>query len=283
MLKMIRKIRISRKLLLISLTYTAPIAPLAAYLISATNKDINFARMEKFGNEYQRPLEQLLQSVARHEVIAHSMLSEKASTNDQIVGEQTRVERAMDSLDAVDRKLGVTLQFTDEGLASRKRENARASKVREKWQALKLQLSHLTPAASDEQHQSLIADIRTMITHSGDMSNLILDPDLDSYYLMDATLCALPQTQDRMSAMVLDGAEMLKKPTLTVAERTRLAVYAALLQESDLDRVSGSVHTALNEDANFYGTSESLQRKMPPGVDAYATATRAFVEMTLRL
>src|SRR5256886_10844306 len=43
--------------------------------------------------------------------------------------------------------------------------------------------------------------VRTIIMHAGDTSNLILDPDLDSYYLMDATLVTLPQTQDRLGVI----------------------------------------------------------------------------------
>ena len=37
-----------------------------------------------------------------------------------------------------------------------------------------------------------IADTVQLIAHVGDTSNLILDPDLDSYYLMDATVTLLP-------------------------------------------------------------------------------------------
>ena len=54
------------------------------------------------------------------------------------------------------------------------------------------------PQHVQDQYTSFVATIRTMITHAGDTSNLILDPDLDSYYLMDVTLLALPQTQDRI-------------------------------------------------------------------------------------
>ena len=48
-----------------------------------------------------------------------------------------------------------------------------------------------------------------MITHAGDMSNLILDPDLDSRYLMDATLLGLPQTQDRLATVTAYGTRIL--------------------------------------------------------------------------
>lgn len=48
-------------------------------------------------------------------------------------------------------------------------------------------------AAYDRLHEA----IRMAIVHAGDKSNLILDPDLDSYYLMDAALVAIPQALDR--------------------------------------------------------------------------------------
>jgi len=71
------------------------------------------------------------------------------------------------------------VKITDEGLAKRKREHYHAQTVRKEWQDLKTRLPHLDPVACDEQHLHLVFDVRTMITHAGDMSNLILDPDLD--------------------------------------------------------------------------------------------------------
>src|SRR6185503_613322 len=53
-----------------------------------------------------------------------------------------------------------------------------------------------------------------------------------------------------------------------------------LLQESDLDRIAGDVQTALNEDANFGGTSPSLQQNLPAAFERYRTATAAFIAMT---
>ena len=102
-----------------------------------------------------------------------------------------------------------------------------------------------------------------MITHMGDTSNLILDHDLDSYYLMDVTLLALPQTQDRLAQATQYGYEVLRRGGPTEAEKVRLAVYAAMLQEADVDRVAGSSRTSMNEDAGFNATSPSLQSRLP--------------------
>lgn len=43
--------------------------------------------------------------------------------------------------------------------------------------------------------------IRALITQVGDKSNLILDPDLDSYYVMDLVLLKVPDLLDRVTAV----------------------------------------------------------------------------------
>jgi methyl-accepting chemotaxis protein len=127
-------------------------------------------------------------------------------------------------------------------------------------------------------HAHLVADLRTMIAHAGDTSNLILDPDLDSYYVMDLTLLALPQTQDRTGAVIAQLQQIAARGRLTAAERQQLAVQAAFLREADRDRIVAGADTALNEDPNFYGRRESLQGSLKPAVDRYAAAATAFAD-----
>ncbi|MBC8095875.1 MAG: methyl-accepting chemotaxis protein [Akkermansiaceae bacterium] len=121
-----------------------------------------------------------------------------------------------------------------------------------------------------------------MITHSGDTSNLILDPDLDSYYLMDITLCALPQNQDRLGKVTATVGEWLRKSE-TAGHKAEIAVMAAMLAESDRDRIVGDAQTVLNEDKNFYGVSESLQQKLPVAIGSYKAATEGFIALLQRI
>ena len=128
-------------------------------------------------------------------------------------------------------------------------------------------------------HAHLVGDIRTMITHAGDTSNLILDPDLDTYYLMDVTLLALPQTQDRLARMMAYGEDTLRLPEIGEPQRVQLAVHAAALKESDADRLAADVQTALNEDQNFLGVSPSLQNNLPQAARTYADAAERLVAL----
>ena len=124
--------------------------------------------------------------------------------------------------------------------------------------------------------------IRTMISHSGDLSNLILDTDLDSYYLVDITLSALPQTQQRLSDMTLQEGAWLRSGQ-AVSNKTQVAIIAAMLQQDDQDRITGDAQTSLSEDKNFYGLSETLQKNLPPAIDQYTVANQIVIGMLNRI
>jgi methyl-accepting chemotaxis protein len=267
---LIDRVPISRRLLVIGAAFTLPIAPMLLLLASSVNGDIRTAELEMQGDEYQRPLEQLLAGLTEHEFIA-AVPNANAAARTQV---EQRVDAEFDALADVDRRIGEALQFTPDGLGLRKREHVRVETVRGEWKALK---ETSRAAAAGDAHRHLIADIRMMITHAGDTSNLILDPDLDSYYTMDATLLAFPQTQDRLASILTLAQGLGERRTLTPAEQIQLAVQASLLEEADVARIMGDVDTALNEDGNFYGRSDTLQQTLKPAADEYANAARGLI------
>jgi methyl-accepting chemotaxis protein len=283
MFKAFRSLKLGTKIVLTIGAFVIPLVVLTISTIKAYNKDINFGQYEKYGNEYQRPLQELLDAVPSHKLAAHRVLSGEPRARADADALQARVDRAFELLESTDARLGKTLQFTDEGLAKRNRTGVGVRNLKAKWQSVKSQWDKLTPETCDQQHAQLVADVRSMIAHSGDMSNLILDPDLDSYYLMDITLLALPQNQDRLATIIGFGESYLRRNQATRDDQVQMAVYAAMLQEADLDRIAADVQTALTEDTNFYGTSDSLQRNLPAAMTAYKAATEAFIELVRRV
>lgn len=196
----------------------------------------------------QRPYEDLFQ-----EVVA-LRLGEKTS----LCSAQEKLAVLKGTLDEV----GGDLQFTPEGLAARKRENA--------------QFSEIEKALKESRWTDAVAGIRTAIAHLGDTSNLILDPDLDSYYVMDITLLALPQMQERLQNILAEKEKFFTPPP-GESVRIQAALHAALLKESDLSRITADAQTALNEDKNFYEATPSLQAKLPEAVKDLQRQTDVFV------
>ncbi len=263
-----KRIPVWSKILLIIVTYTVLCGALASYLVaSGIRKDIAFAEQEKCGNAYQRPLEKLLQLLPEQ-----ARLAQDKGAQDQLTAKNAQIDQAFSELAKVNEELGERLSFTDAGLAQRKRDGAKFPNLQRQWQAIKGATGDTAAARTQ-----LTADIRAAIAQAGDTSNLILDPDLDTYYLMDATLCALPQTQDRLATLTDYVADVVKSKKITAAQRIQIAVHASMLKEADMDRVANDIQTATNEDANFYGTCATFQKEVPPAADAYATANKALL------
>ncbi|MEW6775588.1 MAG: methyl-accepting chemotaxis protein [Bdellovibrionota bacterium] len=269
---MLRNMKVSRKLLLISLSFSLPIGVLLFFLTKGINYDIRFATLEKYGNAYQRRLEKLFQHAIEHKILARQVLSGAKNLESALVQQQGLIAADLEDLSRIHQELAVDLQATSEGLAKRSREQASPEAIAEAWSTLKAGLPGMAPAASDYAHVPLFEKIRTLITHAGDTSNLILDPDLDSYYLMDVTLLALPQEQDRIQDIISYTQASFSDGTLAPAERMHLAVLGTLLRQSDVDRIQASAQTALNEDGNFYGESASLRQRLPGALRAHKEA-----------
>jgi methyl-accepting chemotaxis protein len=275
-MKRTRSLQLRHYILLAAVVGVLPMTGILLGVISTSvNKDINFGMQEMRGNAFQRPLEQLLDLIPRYEATARRAQAGDESAKRELTDLKGQIDSQFDALTAVyNGSLGRALKFNDAELAARKRDNARLSVVLADWQTLKS--SSTADAAGDAVNGRLVAAIRTMIAHAGDLSNLILDTDLDSYYLCDATLGALPQTQQRLSDTILQVSGWLHDGTVA-AHKADIAVMAAMLQQDDQDRITGDAQTSLSEDKNFYGISESLQKNLPPAIDKYTTANQAFL------
>ena len=278
-----KHINVSHKLTVISLAFSFPIAVLLYFVVSTINANIRFSALEEMGNEYQRPLEKLLNHLGRQQLLAMRQKNGLAGLETQLRGEADAIDKAFAALEAVDKFRGTDLQFTDEGLGGkRNRQHLKVGLVKSEWEELRKGLANATVEESDKLHEHLIANIRAMITHAGDTSNLILDPDLDSYYLMDCTLLALPQTQDRLTSIISNGYQALnnlQEGTTTRKQRHQFGMGAGLLQQSDLDRIVASTNTSLTEDANFYGVSGTLKPSLEPLLRRYQTETEEFIKL----
>jgi hypothetical protein len=259
-----------------------PMTGIVLFVIgTSVTKDINFGTQEMRGDAFQRPLEQLLDLFPRYQAAARNALAGDESAKAGMADLQRQIDSQLETLAAdYNGELGRALKFNDAELVLRKRDNARLSVVLAGWQSLKA--APLDVAASDDATASLVASTRTMIAHAGDLSNLILDSDLDSYYLMDITLCALPQTQQRLADITLQVGAWLRAGTIAT-NRNQIAVMAAMLQQDDQYRITGDAQTSLSEDKNFHGISESLQRNLPPAIDKYTAANQAFLGLLNRI
>lgn len=258
---MLSRLSIIQKMAISTVAFLSCIVALIYFYSGSIDANIDFARQEVRGNAYQRALMPLLYNVSKLQQ-AHQQAADSSATI-------ASINNDLKALQSVHTQLGAALQFTDEGLTSRGRQQLKLETVMAKWNELQKVTATAYSPDADAAYKSLLADVRGMIAHAGDTSNLILDPDLDSYYLMDITLLVLPQTIDRLGQI---NASLMGKTALDEEQKVEAAVQARMVKEGDFDRISADFDTAFKEDKNFNGESPTFKANLAKPIEEFNAA-----------
>ena len=276
----LKRLSLSQKMLLATGVCTLLVCYILYEFVRTKNEPISFAIQELKGNEYQRPIEKTFRAITKHRLATLRAVAGDRKSESEISSIQNDVAQGIQDLAQTDEKIGAVLQFTDEGLKQRKRENSRLSTIIQQWEEIKEKFGKIKIDEYDTLHTQMISNLRTMISHLGDTSNLVLDPDLDSYYLMDITLLALPQSQDRIQTVTVALEPIVRKGgVISFEDRMRAKVFASMMREADLERTKGDYQTSLNEDPNFYGKLETFITELTPAHNKFVSAYSTFIDI----
>jgi methyl-accepting chemotaxis protein len=227
--RFVGRLRYAQKFLLIGLVMMVPLAWVVKSYISAQNHGTAFADSESVGVTYLRPATNLLFQVVRARALAVRMAAHEAG-RPAVDAARGRVNEAIAAVDA-ERAAARTLGLTG------------------RWGVLRGQIQTVvaapvtTPAATFADYGRLTAGIEALIALDGNNSNMILDPDSDTYYLMDAVL-------NRLTAL-MDSAGQAGDLQTAIASTGR----ATLTQRLTLEDLKGTILTTLSDSDPDYGSA----------------------------
>jgi methyl-accepting chemotaxis protein len=195
---LMNRLRYGPKFVLIGVLVLVPLVAVAYLLYDSTTYDIDFNNKESDGVAYITGLRKFMHSVEQHRILSAAGLAGRRGYEDRLVQSRTEADRLLTEIDGLDARLGTDLKTTTPWVATRKA-----------WIDLR-GMSFTSVEASDREHAQVAAMLVDLIlNYAGNYSNLILDPDLDSYWLMDAYITKLPllmDTQTKASLLALRGA-----------------------------------------------------------------------------
>jgi methyl-accepting chemotaxis protein len=239
---MIRNLNFRQKLTLICLAFSLLIAVLLYLLAAEKNIAIDFAQQELRGTAYLPSLRKLLELLPEHGRATAPGAAGQANHS-------TYIDQTFEQLERADQQTGEALKST---------EKLRA--LKSQWQALKGKEASLTPEERDELLRRMVVDVLGLISWVGDTSNLILDPDLDSYYMMDTVVVQLPNNQDLLAQLLQAGTGILARGQISAEEKTQLVVWSGLLK-SNLETIANDLRKA--ESNNPSGSLKELGAAAP--------------------
>ncbi len=192
--------------------FTLPLAVVVRQLVAEIDVGIHFTQNEKYGIEYNKTLRKLLENMIKHRRLANIYLSGNADNEEDLLASQRAIAADIQAIEVVEQKLGKTLKTTKNWTA-----------LKQDWQSLKAE--DLTIERSFVRHTALIESILAQITHVGDTSNMILDPDLDAYYLLDALITKLPPAIEKTAQAKEFGTEIVDRKKITLSEEAQMTVF----------------------------------------------------------
>jgi len=213
--RLFRRIDFKSKALTISLVFAIPLFWLSWQYFGDKAAMIEFSARERIGVHYARQLMPLFVTLQKQRSLA---LAETAGpvAPDALAAVQKDMAEGLSRLAGAQHADGVLLG-TDkpyQAFLEAHRQKASASAGFDTvWATHTRQLDQLT----------------TLLSASTDGSNLTLDPDIDSYYLMDASMFRLPLLSDHLAQLGELGAVMLRNaagPPAQIRPVTELLVLA---------------------------------------------------------
>lgn len=207
-IRVMRRLRYPQKFALVGFFVLLPLIFLMSQYLAGINGDIAFAQKEQRGLVYNAPVFNLLEMVQRHGVL--SLVTDFQDARD---AEQAQIEEVIAQVDRTDREFGVLLEVSDVWAS-----------FKTSWESLKADLPTLDAEQIAQRHIALSEHLLSLITRSGNNSNLILDPDLDSYYLMDTVITKLPLGTHYLNEIWLYGMISSIEGSISPEDNARLAI-----------------------------------------------------------
>jgi PAS domain S-box-containing protein len=204
------------KLALISALFVVPLGLVTFLLFREIQTEIEFTARERQGVAYLRPLRRLLEHTAQARVLAERYARGDVTARPDLVRANAAIDAAFEDLAAAERAHGGALQTAREF-------NVLAAD----WHFLRDKGLAQKPADAVTLYAKLLAEIHHLIAFAGNTSNLILDPRLETYYLIDVVLLKLPAAEEHLAE-----ARLLAAGPGDADARARLPVLMGLLEAS---------------------------------------------------
>jgi methyl-accepting chemotaxis protein len=215
------RLRFALKLGLIGVLFLTPIAALTTLLNSKISDDIAFAKAERLGVEQIVPARHLVQAVQDHRGASQLALSGDPAGSDKAAAVAATVNARLEALAAVNRTVGAELGTTE-----------LFADIEKQWRDLSANNSTYSANQSFEAHSKLIEDIFSYMLATADKSKLTLDPDMDSFYLMDASIFRMPVAIDNVGRLRGRGSAILLRKAITPGEQTEIVVMYRFFQKN---------------------------------------------------
>ncbi|MDT3736036.1 MAG: methyl-accepting chemotaxis protein [Denitratisoma sp.] len=199
-----------------------------AYLLVITafhlRASLSQSERELSGAEAIKPMLGLIQLVQQHRGMANGVLAGNAQMKDKVAAKATEISQAFAGADAAMLRHGDIVGQQEAW-----------QRLKDEWTALAKEWAEMTGPASFSAHTSVVQGVMQIVTGIGESSGLVMDPDLDSYYLANTAVFVMPETLERLAVIRGAGNGVLTRKAVTEDERHEFSTRLGVLDKMTTD------------------------------------------------
>ncbi|CAM3739734.1 methyl-accepting chemotaxis protein [Marinicrinis lubricantis] len=225
------KLKYPQKFIVFSILFIVPLGMLLNIWLNELQKNIHSTELEKTGTAYIREIMPFMLSIQQHRGLMNGYLNGDQSSESSLMKISKEIEAEITRLMELQAGQGARLELEDSWNA-----------IVSEWNTLEERAASMTAPESFAQHTELIDNLIHHIVEAADRSSLTLDPEIETYYLMDAMVNQIPMLIEQTGQVrgQINGA--LARRSLSTDERIQ-----TMLQQEQIKSA-------------YYGMNKGLER-----------------------
>lgn len=273
---MFKNLKISVKLLISAIVFIIPISVLLYFILFAFEKDIKKAQDEIDGNKALGSLVGMTNDIIEFQNL---LLLRKA---DQMVFKKSYGEEFLINLkNDIDSNCSHLIENTKIYKISNNYAQSN-SEIIEPFELKKIWESEILTQIQQNEIDNMPFEkfcngSQSLIKLISDESGLILDPDLDSYYLMDISTLVLPKLQIQIGEVLAVIQNSYSNGIISDYDVNKVRLILDIIENDYLNRIEQGVNTSVMEDKHFYDESPSLKQNLPLFFGKFSNDLKDFI------
>ena len=214
------RLRFGLKLGLIGLLFLAPLAVLVVYLYGKLDAEIRSTETERLG----------AQQVMSARMVAHGLADHRGASDLALSGDQTAKGKLATVASEVDDKFKALSALNSTIGAALKTRDAFA-KISQEWLGLKSNVLQMSINESYNAHNKLVDEVFDYMKETADKSNMTLDTDIDSFYIINPAVFKLPTLLSSVGRLRNLGTRILQNQAITPDQKTDITVQQRFFEK----------------------------------------------------
>ena len=181
---------VKAKMGLVLALFAVVVAIFANIVFSEWSKQKYFSEKELYGTEFYKPSFELIKAAQLHRGNGLQFARGVEAARAPMDAAAVKFEQAMQQLLELEKRYAADFAL-----------GTKLQSINRTWETVKQAPATMKPKAGFDAHTAMIEDILTYIEFYSDQSNLTLDPEVDSFYLMQLNSFSLPRAIEYSARM----------------------------------------------------------------------------------